>query len=254
LPQLDDWEKSVQARVQEMFPFARDGSDTRLVNPRRPSDNTRYRMLADVEFKERDRLRGEWIGAAARGDLTAVNDWLARGVDVTCAHDGRTALLAAAEAGHAGVAKALLDRGADGPLELMAAVQCGCWAAADGLLRLGIRPGGISTTTELSIDPGEVFWAAVGGGAPMEFVARLVEAGCPVDAAAEEGHTALMLAVVCEDLPMVEGLLRLGASTEHCDAEGNDALWYARICCSDPEPFLKVLREARRATPWNPEA
>jgi hypothetical protein len=254
LPQLDDWEKSVQARVREMFPFARDGSDTRLVDPRRPSHNIRYRMLEDVEFQARDRLRGEWLNAVTRGDLAAVNEWLNRGVDVTCAHAGRTALLAAAEAGHADVARVLLDRGADGPLELLAAMRFGCGAAADGLLRLGIRPGGTSTTTGISIAPREVLWAAVESGAPMELVGRLVEAGCPIDATDEEGHTALLLAVAGEDLSMVEALLRLGASTERCDAEGNDALVYARRLCSDPDPFLKVLREARRAAPWHPEA
>ena len=144
----------------------------------------------------------EALGAAAAAGLMApLKALLGRSEEVAVDakdHGGCTALMAAAQGGHAAAIAALLAAGAeveakmnDGRTALMAAAQSGYAAAIAALLAAGAE-----VEAKESDGATALMWAAKGGHAAA--IEALVAAGAELDAKTNDGKTALEIAELCK--------------------------------------------------------
>jgi len=190
--------------------------------------------------------------AAKSGDADAVKTALAGDPKAALAVDplygGRTALSAAAAAGHTDIVKALIDAGAVDTV--VRGWSAACHAAYGGhtdvlaALAAGIGVGAMATPTGTSMPPLllaclkghracaslilDAEPAALGARDPhgrtalmlaasagnVELIELLVERGAPIDDASSEGKTALMWAIGAHRPLAVQALARLGANPD----------------------------------------
>jgi hypothetical protein len=195
------------------------------------------------------------LAAAAAGNAAGVARVLATGdVDIDAREggrggSGRTALHAAASAGHVAVVRTLLAAGAD-PTRRDAAGRTPLGAAlfapefsrpvADALAgpTLGVQAShgsaaaSSAAASDLALLPAVV--AQLSGIAPLDAAALgaaafLLDAGAPVDTRDGLGHTPLMLACRrgAAQLPLIRRLLASGAAPDAVDANGTSVLRHA---------------------------
>jgi ankyrin repeat protein len=187
--------------------------------------------------------------AAKRGDAEAVASCLAADKAAACAVDpsagGKTALAAAAGAGHVDVVKALLEAGAvDAPVKgwsaashasfygreevlsaLISAFGAAAVASPDGAtmspLLLACAKGHLACATlVLDASPGALATCDASGRTPRmlaatggnpDLITYLAKCGAELDATCDDGMTALMWAVVSHQARAVSALAVLGA-------------------------------------------
>jgi len=178
-----------------------------------------HRTGADSDVKNDP---GALASAALTGDMSAVRSLLDKGADVNAKwREGGTALMAAAVIGHADVMRVLLERGADvnsrnneGHTALMLAIEN--VSDADAIRRLvALNP---------RANPDSL------GGAPqptVTIVRVLLDGGADVNAATNEGDTALMYAVSMGDPEIVRALIEKGARVNARNNRGQPALMVA---------------------------
>jgi len=136
--------------------------------------------------------------AAANGNAVIIGRLLDAGVDAnSTSHEGQTTLMSAALNGNVDAVRLLIERGAD-----VSAVEP------------------IRGQTAL-------MWAAGEGNRPAVDV--LVEAGADVHANSESGYTALLLAILNNEIDVARTLLDHGASVEDTTPDGTTALNMAAV-------------------------
>ena len=167
------------------------------------------------------------VGAAYRGDTVALARLIAEGASVNHANRlGDTALIHAADKGHAEVVRALLDvDGIDvnysnnaGSTALSLAADKGHVEVVRALLAAGATVNHASdhgyTALSLAADKGHV-----------EVVRALLAAGATVNHASDHGETALMLAAQNGHTEIVTALLAAGATVNHANYHGQAMLF-----------------------------
>lgn len=181
----------------------------------------------DLWNQERESLQRYWeivsersplMVAAGRGDLAQIEKLLGEGADRDAQNRyGRTALMFAAESGHAaavaalGGNRALRDR--DGKTAIMLAAEAGHAEAVRALLG------------DASLDQ-EAFRVAFERDRP-HVLALLLEAGADPDALEEDGSTPLMTCARQGRLDLARTLLDAGAEKDHQDHAGKSPLMHA---------------------------
>jgi len=171
-----------------------------------------------------------WLASQA-GELLKVEQFLAEaGVDVNCYRDGVTALLAAAEQGHADVASKLVDARADankptddgdGYSPLQVAAQYGNIEVVEVLLHARADMEHVST------DGSTVLWLAASCGFAC-VVGALVRSRADLNKARKTtGSTPLLICAQNGESRVAEVLLNAGADTEKSDSEGDTPLMVA---------------------------
>ncbi len=150
---------------------------------------------ADVNAKKADEPRGGWTAltyAAAAGDVLALQALCSAGADLeaVCSAHGSTALLVAAERGHAAAVKALAAAGGlvsaanwQGSTPLHAAAAKGHLEALQTLIRLDPEVGRVS-------DDGVTPLMVAAAEGHLEIVQALCKAGARADIADRSGRTA----------------------------------------------------------------
>ncbi len=142
------------------------------------------------------------LAAAGHGDLEGFRQLLGNGVSVNSAnHLGYTPLMSAARSYRVEIVSVLLDAGAD-PRH----------TTNDGFTALHTAVGETPSLPEKQRD----------------CVRLLVQAGAPLDAKTESGHTALMVAAWFGCNLSVEALLAEGADPDAIDVNGRNAEQLAR--------------------------
>jgi ankyrin repeat protein len=151
------------------------------------------------------------ITSARTGDLSTLKARLAEGVNTEVRErQGRTALMLAAENGHAEIVRILVEHGAD----------------------LNAKSRDLQLTS--------LMYAVVKG--HPDIVENVTEYGADVNARDGAGRTALMLAVQYKNRDLVHLLLNKGARPDIADAEGRTALVIARY--HGYEDIAELLRLA----------
>jgi len=160
--------------------------------------------------------------AALSGDARSVRSLLDKGADVNAkCKEGGTALGLAAVMGHADVMRVLISKGADvnartdeGDTALMLVIENA--STADAIRRLvALNPRANQDSL---------------GGAPQStaaIVRVLLDGGADVNAAGNEGETALMYAVSMGDPNILRGLIEKGARVNARNNKGQTALMVA---------------------------
>ncbi|MES2786490.1 MAG: ankyrin repeat domain-containing protein [Pseudomonadota bacterium] len=205
--------------------------------------------LAEVDlsrFMRSERYANGWTDlhiAALQGDevrvaeLMAESPWKA----AECAPDGSTAMLYAAQLNKAGVIAELMrhlpnhieTRSDSGNTPLLGAVSARQYEAVDTLLRLGA-----DAHAKCSLGYNALHTAAVQGDR------RLIDAlatGWPslVDSVADDGNTALGLAVATGHTEAVEALLLAGANVNQAGDDGVTPLM--KVVLTGNLPLVKIL-------------
>jgi ankyrin repeat protein len=176
---------------------------------------------------------------------------------------GKSALARAQELGHSAVASVLAARGATlaGDVAvLLEAVEKRDLARVRELLDAGMSPDARNkdgwSVLYLSIrksEPG-IFWLLLERGAApdaevlsrlvtvywKEAIAMVLARGLPVDACDKKGETALMVAAMKGMVDVAELLLRKGADPKRRDAQGADAIEFAKMR-RDNDAMIRLL-------------
>lgn len=180
------------------------------------------------------------IRAAGRGHPAVVAWLLAAGADpAAAASSGVDALTAAIAAHRDPVVRVLLDHGvaADAPVAhgvppLLVAAAVGAGPCVGLLLDRGARADAADPRGNTALHAGAQFaFTAADGDAALALLRRLVEAGCPVDAANRDGQTPLLLVLGAHAQPrsaqpagglgrIAEWLASIGADVARQDERG----------------------------------
>lgn len=183
---------------------------------------------------------------AARGDVVAVQALLSWGNDVNArGHHEETALMAAAECGHAALAALLLDAGAEAELRSKAGTTALMYAALNGhagVVRTLLSRGAKTDAEGDRRTP--LMFAASGGHA--EVAELLLAAGADVNAKESHGMTALMFAADAGSLPVAQALVAAGADLKMKNTDGHTALTIARL--AGQSEIAGLLEEAESIT------
>lgn len=168
-------------------------------------------------YKEIVRGRSPLMAAAGRGDVAAIERLLAAG-DVNATNSyGRTALMFAAEGGHADAIRALggdaTPRDREGKTAIMLAAEAGHEGAVRAL------------AGDASLDQEALRVAFQAGRA--EILKILLERGADPDALEEDGSTPLMACARDGRLDLARILLDAKAQLDHQDNNGKSALMHA---------------------------
>lgn len=189
-------------------------------------ENEGIHLAVDTWRQEEESLRAYWkiiqrrtplMVAAGNGDVAKIEALLAKG-DVNAANPaGRTALMFAAENGHAGAITALGGdrslRDSDGKTAIVLAAECGHAEAVRALMG------------DASLDQ-EAFAAAFHA-EKTAILALLLEAGVDPDALEEDGSTPLMACAKRGQADLARVLLDARAMIDHQDNTGRSALMHA---------------------------
>jgi ankyrin repeat protein len=173
--------------------------------------------------------------AAKQGDLESVRNALAEGVAVDITNNrGQTALLIAAQAGHAEVARALIDAGAAvdtkwrGNTPLNTAIRHGWLDVTDTLLRSGANLNTHQNSRAQLLHDAINSYALSQNNVHKEnleiIFAKLADAGAPLEATDGEGFTALHQASMRGMARATEILIEKGADIEARTPLGESAL------------------------------
>jgi ankyrin repeat protein len=168
------------------------------------------------------------VKAAKKGDLTKVQDLLAKGDDVNAKDKkGETALMWAALGGHVEMVQTLLARGADvnakshdDATALMAAASNGHREVLEALLAKG-------ADVNARADNGVTALMGAASNSNLEMVQALLAKGADVNARAENGWVALMAAAEKGDFGVVQALLAKGADANARLANGRTELVFS---------------------------
>jgi ankyrin repeat protein len=186
--------------------------------------------------------------AAERGDLTAIDRELSRGVDANAVAKGAdvmrgemTPLMYASFAGKTDAMKKLIQAGAkpdlrskDGKTAIMLAAGWGDAAGVKTLLDAGAR---VDARTEDGLTA--VMLAAARGTA--ESLKAIVDAGANVNVTNKWGETALLHACRSGDVAKIQTLLNSGATPDLKDNTGQTALTAACAGDATPEAITALL-------------
>jgi hypothetical protein len=156
-------------------------------------------------------INGEFIRAAADGNITAVKDLIVKGVDVNAESPKGSALMLAAYWGHIEVVKLLIDKGAD----------------------VNRKTGNEDYDTAL-------LGSILGG--ETEIVKLLIEKGSAINAKNNRGNTALMLAAFMDNAEIAKLLIEKGADVNAKNQTGNTALKTAKRL--EHGDIVKLFEEA----------
>jgi len=138
-------------------------------------------------------INGELIRAAVDGNIAAVKDLIAKGVDVNAGSPDGSALQLAAFYGHTEVVKLLIDKGAD----------------------MNRKSGNEYDDTALM--------GSIGGG-ETEIAKLLIEKGSSINAKNNRGNTALILAAFTGNAEITKLLIDKGANINEKNVRGETAL------------------------------
>ena len=192
--------------------------------------------------------------AAMRGDVAAVRALIAEGADVNAAQgDGMTALHWAASNRNSGLARVLLEAGADVGVgtrighytPLHVAAQAGAGEVVEMLLGAGANP---ELATRAGGGARPLHLAAASGNARA--VAALVAAGADVNATEESwGQTPLIFAASKGRTEVVRALLQAGADP----AVHTQVMDVTARAVYDRVERAERNRRLREGLPWSPE-
>jgi ankyrin repeat protein len=157
------------------------------------------RLPLGLAYRKRkdDKLLGEFITAAATGDIDTVRAAIEKGVNVNAfGVDGSTALFIAANWGYVSIVRALLEAGAN--------VNLGAEDNRKTPLMIA--------ASNTALKKNKVYVGELG---QVEVIKLLIEAGADVNAKTDEGWTALMAAANAGSVEAVELLLKAGANAKH---------------------------------------
>ena len=157
------------------------------------------RLPGGLAYRNRkdDKLLGEFITAAATGDIDTVRAAIEKGVNVNAfGVDGSTALFIAANWGYVSIVRALLKAGAS--------VNLGAEDNRETPLMIA--------ASRTALNKNKVYVGELG---QVEVIKLLIEAGANVNAKTDEGWTALMAAANAGSVEAVELLLKAGANAKH---------------------------------------
>jgi ankyrin repeat protein len=196
------------------------------------------------------------IHVARVGDADLIDFLLDRGADINHRNRmGKTALLTAADAGHADIVRQLKAAGAKGKGKdidealLYGAAKAGETKVVLAMLRRGVDPNNhnefeqpaiVVAAKEGHADVVKVLIAAGADyttllpqlfftyqGPSIEVVEMLIAEGADVNLSTEDGRSPLMLAARGGDLKILEMLLAAGANINQKDGNGHTAIDYA---------------------------
>lgn len=167
------------------------------------SPQLRYRaekeLPAGLAYRKRkdDKLLGEFITAAATGDIDTVRAAIEKKVNVNAFDvDGSTALFIAANWGYVSIVRALIEAGAN--------VNLGAEDNRETPLMIA--------ASRTALKKNKVYVGELG---QVEVIKLLIEAGANVNAKTDEGWTALIAAANAGSVEAVELLLKAGANAKH---------------------------------------
>ena len=175
----------------------------------------------------------ELVFAAGRGDLQAVRDLLAAGVNPDSDDGDWNALTASSMRGHPLVVQELLAAGADpnatvnGNTALLSAAGEGRLPVVQILLAAGANPNAFEEEFE-----GEtILHAAAYSNGPdyLEVVRELLKAGADPNIRGIFGMTALLGAAMDGDVPVIQELIAWGADPTLADNHGRTPLDYPAV-------------------------
>lgn len=170
-----------------------------------PLTSSQLRFWAEKELpagliysqRKNDKLLGEFITAAATGDIDTVRAAIEKGVNVNAfGVDGSTALFIAANWGYVSIVRALLEAGAN--------VNLGEEDNKETPLMIA--------ASRTALKKNKVYVGELG---QVEVIKLLIEAGANVNAKTDEGWTALIAAANAGSVEAVELLLKAGANAKH---------------------------------------
>jgi len=209
-------------------------------------------IVAQAVMKhDADRL-ALWMYAAASGDVDKIREMIFHQECDPNMHDydGRTALMLASSRGFKAVVRALLSAGADpnsedtfGGTALLTACKHGHDDIIDVLIKSGAKLGDALTINQ--VNSANLLRSTVHNG-DLKLLRRLLQAGADVDAANNDGRTALHLAAAQGNIPASELLVDVGGA----DLQKRD-LWGAtaeeearRVGAHGVEMFLSYKSKA----------
>ncbi len=182
------------------------------------------------------------------GDEGAVKTLLTKRVDVNAKRDGNPALYEALVKRHLGIAKRLINAGADpnGTNKFGAPVLLTAAGSGDiEIVKLLIKKGAkVNAKFERYDDVTALMLAAESG--HLEVVKALIKGGADVDVRTANGDTALIAAVAKGHVDIIKLLLKEGADVNGRSESGYTALF---IAVSDGSDDLVELLLAKGADP-----
>jgi ankyrin repeat protein/cell wall assembly regulator SMI1 len=216
--------------------------------------------LTEQYYKKHKAHVAAWLKAVSTGDRKKIEKYMNDGIDINSEHEGQTALLITARQGDSGLTrfllsqgakinaktregncaaqyaawfgqldtlKLLIERGADLDLEekgrslLHYAAYAGDAAMLDFLLEQGMDVNRYSSLgTPLICAAGK----NIKGAENIRALCFLLEAGADINAADNNGETALMKAAAAGHNEIVKELIARGANISATDNKGNTAL------------------------------
>ncbi|MGB9178194.1 MAG: ankyrin repeat domain-containing protein [Pyrinomonadaceae bacterium] len=193
------------------------------------------------------------VKATFEGDLQAVKDLLATGIDVNRRdkETNTTALDEAIGRGNREITQALLDAGADvnsrnnrRQTALMRVDDDGTAQLVEDLVRAGAK-------VNAKDEDGDTALILAASYSNAEVVQALVRAGARIDAGNSEGRSAIMKAAEYGNLEIVKMLFDLGADINKQDREGETALTQAQD--NEREEVVKFLKDHNAIEYYRPE-
>ncbi|KAF6793448.1 37s ribosomal protein rsm22 [Colletotrichum musicola] len=181
------------------------------------------------------------LAAGTRGNVETVRLLLDQGADIRkCSKDGSTPLSIAAWEGHVPIVELLLERGAltlatgtDGATPLWAAAGRGNVEVALLLLRHG-------SDIQAKTRDGDMALHAAAQQGYAKMVELLLDRGADIESTRKGGAMPLMVAAVNGRDDIVAMLLERGAALEPKDENGHTAILYA-VCCEQKSGVLGLL-------------
>lgn len=168
------------------------------------------------------KLFDEFTSAAGKGNIEIVIELMNNGVNIDCFDScGETALLYASQYGHLSIVNFLVKAGAN--IEIK--------SRASGLTPLILAASDLASAKRNKFEQNVI-----------KVIYFLIEAGADLNAASDDGWTALIGAVNAGSIEAVRVLLTAGADVNIKNEQGDTALSIARE--SDNDEIIKILLDA----------
>jgi ankyrin repeat protein len=183
------------------------------------------------------------------GNSDCMRQLIQAGAEVNAVdNDGATALMYAARTGNPEAVKLLLQAGA----KVNTTNQEGQTALIDAAKRLSVAKAGRSLLKGQNyLSERQIAWIESAEARHVEVITVLLRAGAAVNAADNQGNTALMYAAEARQVEAIAALLRAGAAVNVADQQGNTLLMYV---LGDPRFVENLIRFGTDSSILPPES